>query len=154
SPYSDYPHGLPLVTLQGYFGEIMAGWCAEHHAPCGDADWIVAAHLFRFHLTEFHNLESRGQTGAAPGAIVGRNGDDCVAFRRSTDGKIIAVLFCESKCTATHDAGLINDAHQKAGASAIVDIPQLIEVLSARGDTEALAWIDALHELHFALHNQ
>lgn len=153
SPYSGYPYVLPLVTLQGYFGEIMAAWLAETHAPSGSTDWEVPAHLFRYHLTAFQYLERLSQTGVAPTAIVGRTGDDCLGFKRNADGTISAILFCEAKCTATHDAGLISEAHEKATASAIVDIPQLIEILSARGGLEAQRWIDALHELHFQLHN-
>lgn len=151
STYAGYPYALPGVTLQGYFGEVMAGWFAENHTPCGLPEWFVPAHLFRYHLTAFQYLELLAQTGAAPGAIVGRTGDDCLAFRRNASGLITDVLYCEAKCTQTHSSKLIRDAHDKAAAGAIADIPQLIEILLRDGSTEALSWVDSLRALHMTL---
>ena len=149
--YAGYPHELPQVTLQGYFGEVMAGWFAESHTPCGLLGWVVPAHLFRYHLTAFQYLEQLAQKGSAPGAIVGRTGDDCLAFRKNTEGSITDILFCEAKCTQNHSSTLIADAHEKAAAGAIADIPQLIEVLLGQGSSDALSWVDALRALHLTL---
>lgn len=146
-----YPCTLPLVALQGYFGEVLAGMFAEHGTPSGHNDWEIPAFLFRTHLVAFQQLEAQAQNGAMAAAIPGRTGDDCLAFRRGGDGKILAVLFCEAKCTTDHDAGLIADAHDKAAVSAIVDILQLIEVLLGRGTPEAGEWIDALRLLRSQL---
>jgi hypothetical protein len=154
SPYAGYPHKLPQVTLQGYFGEVMAGWFAETGSPSGLPDWNMPAHLFRFHLTAFQYLERQSQTGSVPSAIVGRTGDDCLAFRRNSSGVITDILYCEAKCTSTHDASLIRDAHDKASSSAIADIPQLIEILSCRNDADAQAWVKALREFYLSLFAQ
>lgn len=149
-----YPHALPPVTLQGYFGEVLAGMFAEHGAPGGQHDWEVPAFLFRTHLVAFQQLERDAQTGDMPTAIPGRTGDDCLAFRRDSDGRIIALLFCEAKCTLDHDAQLIADAHAKASAGAVVDILQVIDVLLAQGTPEAIAWVDALRILRDQLRDE
>ncbi len=152
-PYDQYPFGLPQVTLQGYFGEILAGYLAETVAPAGHSDWRVPAHLFRFHLQAFQFLEQRSQSGHGPSAIVGRTGDDCLAFRRNGSGEIIAVLFCEAKCTTSHAAALIRDAHEKVSASEIVDILQLVEILKDSPAPDAADWIMSLQVFHMRLHS-
>lgn len=154
SPYEGYPHLLPQVTLQGYFGEIISAWFAENDSPSGISSWEVPGHLFRYHLQAFQYLELLSQTGTAPSAIVGRPGDDCLAFQRNETGSISAVLYCEAKCTATHDSGLIKDAHEKASMGAIADLPQLIEVIAARKTQESIRWVDALQELHLRIHDE
>lgn len=154
SPYANYPHSLPQETLQGYFGEIMAGWFAERKAPSGIAGWTVPAHLCRFHLTAFQYLEKVAQTGTGPSAVVGRTGDDCLAFIRDASGVVTDILFCEAKCTGTHNASLIADAHDKAANGAVSDLPRLIEVLLSRSDPEASEWVDSLRDLHLKLVTQ
>lgn len=151
-PYDIYPFGLPQVTLQGYFGEILTAYLAERMSPGGFSDWKVPAHLFRMHLQAFQYLEQRSQNGNAPSAIVGRTGDDCLAFRRDADGAVVAVLFCEAKCTATHDATLIRDAHEKLSASAIVDVLRIVEILKDSTKTDAVDWIASLRHFHLTLH--
>ena len=153
TPYDEYPFGLPQVTLQGYFGEILAGFLAENVAPAGLFDWQVPAHLFRFHLQAFQFLEHRSQAGHGPSAVVGRTGDDCLAFRRDGNGEVIAVLFCEAKCTTSHAAALIRDAHEKVSASEIVDILQLVEILKDSPKPDATDWIMSLRMFHMQLHS-
>jgi hypothetical protein len=103
------------------------------------------------HLQAFQYLEQRSQNGNAPSAIVGRTGDDCLAFRRDANGQVIAVLFCEAKCTATHDAGLIKEAHEKLSVSAIVDVLRLVDVLRDSASADAQDWITALQSFHLSL---
>lgn len=148
-----YPHGLPLGTLQGSFGEIIAGMCAEHGSPSGYDDWEVPAFLLRTHLVAFQQLERSGQTDDLPNAIPGRTGDDCLAFRRTEDMQIVAVLYCEAKCTLDHDSALISSAHGRA-ASSIVDLLQIIEVLQLGETPEATRWIDALRILRLQLFSE
>jgi hypothetical protein len=112
-PCENYPSGLPLSTLKGYFGEIVAGLIAEYFNPIGEAGWKVPAFLFRFHQAAFHQLERARQTGDDVRGSIGRLGDDCLAFRRDNDGHIVRALFCEGKCTHDHDAGQISDGHEK-----------------------------------------
>jgi hypothetical protein len=151
-PYRKYPFGLPDITLQGYFGEILAGLLAESIGAAGHDDWEVPAHLFHVHMVAFQQLEQQGQTGVPVTTIFGRTGDDCLAFRRDSNGRIISVLFCESKCTRTHDAQLVADAHDKAAKSAIVDIMQLVEALDHRNCPVATEWANALRILHSGMY--
>jgi hypothetical protein len=149
-PAQGYPEKLHIQTLKGYFGEVMAGVVAENFDPFGMKDWIVAAYLFRFHLVEFQQLSLIDQTGEAAKMRPGRTGDDCLAFRRDAKGNIVMTLFCEAKCTADHDAGLINDAHEKSSLTNLipVDILQIIEVLEDSTDSGAPQWIEALRKLY------
>ena len=149
-PAEGYPGRLHINTLKGYFGEILAGAVAENFQPFGMNDWEVPAYLFRFHLVEFQQLDMMDQTGAPAGIRPGRTGDDCLAFRRSTDGSIMAALFCEGKCTADHDAGMISDAHEKSSLPNLlpVDLLQVIEVLEDSTDPAAARWVDALRILY------
>jgi hypothetical protein len=149
-PAKGYPERLHIQTLKGYFGEVLAGAVAENLNPFGVKDWVVPVYLFRFHLVEFQQLGLMKQTGVAAGLRPGRTGDDCLAFRRDANGTILATLFCEAKCTADHDSGLINDAHEKSSLGNLipVDVLQVIEVLLDSTDPAAASWIDALRCLH------
>ncbi len=149
-PADGYPQRLHIQTLKGYFGEILAGAVAENLHPFGMKDWEVPAYLFRFHLVEFQQLDMMDQTGADAGLRPGRTGDDCLAFRRSTDGNIVAALFCEGKCTPGHDAGMIGDAHEKSSLANLlpVDLLQVIEVLEDSADPAAARWVGALRRLY------
>ncbi len=149
-PADGYPKRLHIQTLKGYFGEILAGAVAENLGPFGIKDWKVPAHLFRYHLVEFQQLAMMNQTGADAELRPGRTGDDCLAFLRNNNGDIVAVLFCEAKCTSGHDSGLIGEAHEKSSLPNLlpVDLLQLIEVLEDSTDSAAAAWVDALRSLN------
>lgn len=148
-PAKGYPELLHIQTLKGYFGEIFAGLIAEFLSPFEIDGWKVPAYLFRFHLTEFQQLEYMRQTGQNAHKRPGRTGDDCLAFLMNSEGKIVRSLYCEAKCTADHDTAMIADAHEKVSQSVIVDIPQLVEVLRDSNDPDAAKWINALLELQF-----
>jgi len=150
-PYHEYPFGLPAVTLQGYFGETLAALLAESFSTAGHDDWEVPAHLFHNHVVAFQQLEQQWQSGIPVTAIFGRTGDDCLAFRRDNTGRITSVLFCESKCTRTHQSQFVADAHAKAATSAIVDIMQLVEALEYRSAPEAVEWASALRVFYIEL---
>jgi len=149
-PADGYPKRLHIQTLKGYFGEILAGAVAENLGPFGKV-WEVPAYLFRFHHVEFQQLAMMNQTGADANRRPGRTGDDCLAFLRDNNGDIVAVLFCEAKCTSGHDAGLIGDAHEKSSSANLlpVDLLQVIEVLEDSTDPAAAGWVDALRSLYF-----
>lgn len=144
-----YPQRLHIQTLKGYFGEILAGLAAEHLHSSDEQRWEVPAHLFRFHLVEFQQLAVMAQTGDGAGIRPGRTGDDCLAFRRDVNGRILAALFCEAKCTADHDADLINKAHEQSSRPnpVPVDLLQLIEVLEDSSDPTAPQWIEGIRQL-------
>ncbi|MBF2066060.1 MAG: DEAD/DEAH box helicase [Calothrix sp. C42_A2020_038] len=148
-PTEGYPERLHLQSLKGYFGEIFAGIIAENFAPFGEDDWEVPVFLFRVHLVEFQQLEFLNQTGETAKKRPGRTGDDCLAFRRNSEGVIISSLACEAKCTANHQTNMISEAHEKASAANIkpVDIPQLIEILQDYENSFASEWVDALRHL-------
>ncbi len=149
-PAYGYPEALHPETLKGYFGEIIAGYIAENFSPFGISEWCVPAFLFQMHKTAFEQLERLRQTGGIASRIPGRTGDDCVAFQRDAAGRIRRALACEAKCTASHDAGLIADAHEKISETFAkpTSIPQLIEVLKGRtGDPDAPIWTRALQRL-------
>src|SRR5205823_3722208 len=73
-------------------------------------------------------------------------GDDCLAFQRDENGEIARVLYCEAKCTADHDSGMIADAYEKASKSAIVDLMQVIEVLEDQNTPSAQQWVEAIQK--------
>jgi DEAD/DEAH box helicase len=145
----DYPYSLDIQTLKGYFGEIFAGIIVENFAPFGLDDWEVPAFLFRFHPVVFQHLGLIKQTGENAKNQPGRTGDDCLAFRRNSQGEIISYLACEAKCTAKHDTSMISKAYQKSSAANIisVDILQVIEILLDYNDDSSAKWINALRLL-------
>ncbi len=152
-----YPECFPLHTLKGYFGEIFAGLVAENFSPFGIADWIVPAFLFRFHNVAFDEFERMQDCGQNNRAIVGRTGNDCVAFQLDEEGRIKRSLICEAKCTKAHDSHLIVEAHQQISDPGLrpFSIRQFIEILEDRPpDDHTCTWIAALEGLRFGDANQ
>lgn len=146
-----YPHGLPLATKKGYFGELLAGAIAENFSPLG-VNWKVPAYLFRFHTVAFQTLESL-RNEEEINAIPGRTGDDCIAFSRDEHGTIRKCLFCEAKCTGSHDSSMISEAHEQISSSKKlpVDLMRLKEILVGRSDEESRTWSEAIQELYLKL---
>lgn len=142
-----YPERLHMQTLMGYLGEIFAAIIAQWMKPFGEDGWYVPAFLFRHHLAAFHELEIMRQTGRAAKQIIGRHGDDSLAFKLDGDGWISHILYCESKCLASNNAGKIADAHEKVSRGSVVDLIQLIDVLRDRDDPEAKMWIPRLRRI-------
>lgn len=147
-PTKGYPEIFDMTTLKGYFGEIFAGVIAENYSPFGENKWKVPVFSFRFHEIAFDQLEMYLLTGDLLNAIPGRTGDDCLAFVLQED-KIVKTLFCEAKCTASHNEGMISKAHEKMnGINEIpVEIRRLIELLKDYETPEAKKWIKALYKL-------
>jgi hypothetical protein len=152
-PCEGYPEKLHHRTLMGYFGEVFAGIIAENFSPLGEGDWQVPIYLFRFHLPAFHQLQQIRESGVEAGIIPGRHGDDCLAFKRNTDGQITHSLVCEAKCTADHDSGLIASAHEKLSSrsSKPVDLLQLIQALRDYSDMDCKQWTESLLQLYLDL---
>jgi len=145
-PAEGYPERLHIQTLKGYFGEVFAGLIAETHSPFEQDGWKVPAFLFRFHLVEFQQLEILRQQGEQAKLRPGRTGDDCLAFQLDDEGRIVKALYCEAKCTPEHDSHMIAEAHTKASQAALVDIPQLIDILLEYNDLTSLRWVEALRQ--------
>ncbi|MBP5977020.1 hypothetical protein HW132_30945 [Brasilonema sp. CT11] len=148
----DFPRYLELTTLKGYFGEIMAAVIVENFNPL-DEEWYIPAFPFRFHQSAYHALEKMRQEGGSPPTIIGRFGDDMLAFQRNKQGKITHILFCEAKCSAEHDQDLIAEAHVKANDTkpSPVDCFQLAEMLKdyAATNPEVKSWRQAIINLWF-----
>ena len=149
----DFPRCLNHTTLKGYFGEIMAAVVAENFKLL-DEDWQIIAFPFRSHQMAYHAFEKVRQEGGAAPTIIGRFGDDMLAFQRDRQNKITHILFGEAKCTARHDRTLITDAHQKSSDSKMipVDCSLLIEILKdyALPESDEESWIESLHNLYFS----
>jgi hypothetical protein len=149
-PSFGYPALLDDLTLQGYFGEALAGVIAENHQVGGHGDWEVPAFLFRFHDDAFRRLEKIRQSGARRARVVGRTGDDCLAFRRDNAGDVVAALVCEAKCSRGHRSVSIRDAHLKLSAESEwrpVDVFKLVQLLERRKDARSEEWARALGKL-------
>ncbi|HEY4032970.1 MAG TPA: hypothetical protein VGL94_03285, partial [Ktedonobacteraceae bacterium] len=143
-PSQGYPESLHITTLKGYFGETFAAIIAQHFFPFEVNNWEVPAFLFRFHIVELQHLEAINQVGGEVKPRPGRTGDDFLAFQRDSNGKIVRVLYCEAKCTAGHDDGMIAKAYKKTSESPIVDFLRIIEVLKGKSGPSAEQWIDAI----------
>jgi hypothetical protein len=151
-PAEGYPEWLPMSTLMGYFGEILAGLVCENYDPLEEMHWKVPAHLFRFHLEAFRYLERlRHGDVPQPRQVLGRKGDDCLAFALDENGRIIRTMFCEAKCLNKHDKRKIGEAHKKLSdkVSISLDRQQLIDILMDSGDPEDVCWVEALRRLKF-----
>lgn len=148
-----YPEKLHISTLKGYFGEIFAGIVAENFSPFDFEDWEVPVFLFRYHETVFEQLEDLNWSGQPAAPRPGRTGDDCLAFQRDTNGKIIRYLYCEAKCTDDHQMNLIHDAHRKLSNGHPTNIRNLIEILKSYADPRLNGWITALQELYFRIND-
>ncbi|KDE46096.1 hypothetical protein [Geobacillus thermoleovorans] len=149
-PADGYPEVFDLTTLKGYFGEFFSGVIAENFSPFGESNWQVPVFSFRWHDTAFDQLEMYRQTGQMKEAIMGRTGDDCVAFVLDKD-RITKILFLEAKCTAKHDPSMIADAHTKISSTNLipVEVRRIIEVLQDyKENTTAQLWIAALRQLY------
>ncbi|TFV37859.1 hypothetical protein [Bradyrhizobium niftali] len=154
-PAANYPRALHRVTLQGYFGETLAVIAVEHFGAHGYNDWRVPALLFRFHDQEFQHLElineriRAGQVHAPDETREqrpGRTGDDGLAFRMSTDGRIIDVLTLEAKCLSANRPATIAEAHSKlAAASGLPSgVRELINILADYDTPQTRQWQEAL----------
>lgn len=146
----NFPRYLELTTLKGYFGEIMAAVIAENFNPL-DEDWYVPAFPFRYHQPAYHVLEKLRQEGGSAPTIIGRFGDDMLAFQRNDQGQVTHALVCEAKCSAEHDLDLVADAHTKASTKnkVPVDCFQLAEMLKEYEgtDPEAAKWRQGIRNL-------
>jgi hypothetical protein len=151
-PAFGYPHRLGDTALKGFFGEIIAGIVAEYYAGDDNYEWEVPAYLFRTHVVAFQQLEAMKQTADWERQIVGRTGDDGLAFARDENGRIVAWLACEAKCTGNHSSALILDNHVKLSQAVTrpVDLLRLIEALQDyRNDNYAREWIIALRNYYW-----
>ncbi len=156
-PAFGYPHKFDIIALQGFFGEILTGIIAEHIDLLDNIEWEVPVYLFRAHTTAFQQLEEIKATDQWDKKIMGRTGDDGLAFARDAEGNIVSWMACEAKCTRDHSSALIKDNHEKLSKSEVkkpVDLLRTIEALQDYDDDDyAKEWIDALRKLYFETAN-
>ena len=154
----NYPALLHRVTLQGYFGETLAGLAVEHWGALGHADWSIPAFLFRTHDQEFQHLEQinhRIRDGGihepdeAAEQRPGRTGDDVLAFRMNDEHVITDVMAVEAKCLSQNRPDKIEEAHTKLsnGQQLPSGVRELINLLAEYDTPAANAWLEALVRL-------
>jgi len=146
-PAFGYPHKLNDTALKGFFGEIIAGIVAEYYVRNDEQKWEVPVYLFRTHIVAFQQLETMKQTDSWERKIVGRTGDDGLAFTRDENGHIVSWLACEAKCTGNHSSTLVQDNHLKLSqdVNRPVDLLRMIDALKDyRDDEYSRKWIEAL----------
>ena len=152
-PAFGYPYKFKDTVLQGYFGEILAGIIAEYYVGDDDMKWEVPVYLFRTHVVAFQQLEYMKQTDDWGRQIIGRTGDDGLAFIRDENNHIVAWLACEAKCTRSHSSTLIADNHKKLSQDIKrpIDLVRMISALKDyKDDAYAQNWIKALTNLYWA----
>ncbi len=157
-PAANFPALLHRITLQGYFGEILAAIAVEHWGAHGHTDWVVPAFLFRLHDVEFQHLElinerlRQGGThdpDAPSERRPGRTGDDGLAFRMNGENTITDVLTIEAKCLAQNKPEKITEAHEKlsAGTKRPPGVRELVNILSQYDTPDAQKWYEGLLKL-------
>ena len=151
-PAFRYPHRFGDTALKGFFGEIIAGIVAEYYVEDDEHDWEVPAYLFRTHVVAFQQLEVMKQADDWERQIMGRTGDDGLAFARDENGCIVAWLACEAKCTEDHSSTLIRNNHVKLSQAVNrpVDLLRMIDALKDyRDDDYSRNWIAALQRYYW-----
>jgi len=152
TPVMGYPGCLHSTTLQAYIGEILAGILAEHTAFHGESQWRVPAFLFSAHEIIVTEMERAWRQQRPPGQIPGRTGDDCLAFKME-NGKITKLLYCEAKCTISHNASLIANAHHALSTQELGDIIKLATIVREAKTAESETWFLALRECFLRRNN-
>lgn len=150
-PAIGYPEKLPMKTLKGYLGEVLAGIIAESFIHFDQDGWKVPAYSFRFHQVAFDYIDTIREGGETPSDIPGRTGDDTLAFLRRSDGSIKKALVCESKCITKYRPEKCAEAHKKVSQSGTkpIEIRRLLEIFRDYEDPESKDWKEALYSLFF-----
>ena len=135
TPAGNYPWDLPLRAKQGYFGECLAAILIEHSPPFGVGGFRIPAFLFRFHNAAFDWI-LRNNLGEAPSELVGRFGNDLVAFRVDGTPKVVEALVVEAKCLTEHRMDTLDEAHRQISDSSRVPLStyQIVQILQERLD--------------------
>jgi hypothetical protein len=150
-----YPRYCEKITLQGFFGEIVAGLLAELYFP-HMSRWRVPAFCFYAHELLFQELVRAARTEDKPRRALGHFGDDCLAFVLTPDqSSVLRILICEAKCTTDHRASLIQKAHAKLGEQPIdvttIWLQHVIESLQMSSDPESTRWVPLLKQFKDSL---
>lgn len=143
---------LDKRTLTGYFGEILTGLAVLSFSPFEITNWEIPVFLYRHHIHAYDTFEKFSQTGKIPKAVVGRAGEDNIAFLRDAQGNVIKELRCEAKCSLSHNPGLISDAHKRFddATKTSPEIFRILQILRDYDDDESKKWADALKKHHWS----
>lgn len=139
-------------TLTGYFGEILTGLAVLSFSPFEISDWEIPVFLYRHHIHAYDVFEKFSQTGKFPKAIVGRAGEDNIAFLRDVQGNIIKELQCEAKCSLKHSSSLLSKAYKKFddATKTSPEIFRILQILRDYDDDGSKKWADALRKHHWS----
>ena len=139
-------------TLAGYFGEILTGLAVLSFSPFEINDWEIPVFLYRHHIHAYDVFEKFSQTGKFPKAVIGRAGEDNIAFLRDAQRTVIKELQCEAKCSLGHNSGLISKAHKKFDDATRTspEIFRILQILCDYDDDESKKWADALKKHHWS----
>jgi hypothetical protein len=150
APPTGYPYQLHEITLQGYFGELLAAKLVQVIEPFEIGGWEVP--VFRWRLNVFDLMRAlerfRMERTEVP-AIFGAHGDDCTAFRLSATGHVEEYIVCECKCTLTHRAELIAKGHEQLrSAPMAMDTLQLLRILKDAPAAIRDRWVEPLRAMY------
>lgn len=148
----DYPKGLDIQNLKGYFGEILTSNVAIHKNAFGITDWVVPAYRFRLHNTAFQKLLSSTQEGQKMKKIPGLTGDDCVLFKLNDQFELEKFIIGEAKCTKGHKASILHDAHEQVSATSSTPtvIFDLLTVIKSQSIPNKDEWVALLRNIVFS----
>lgn len=138
-------------TLAGYFGEILTGLTVLSFSPFEISDWEIPVFLYRHHVHAYDAFEKFSQTGKLPKAVIGRSGEDNIAFLRDNNGNVVRELRCEAKCSFGHNSGLISEAHKKFddATKTSPEIFRILQILRDYDDVESQKWAASLKKHHW-----
>lgn len=133
TPAELYPWSLPTTAKQGYFGECLAALMIQRNGAFGESEFRIPALLFRFHSAAFDWI-MKDQQGAARGEMVGRFGNDIVAFKIDQTPKVVESLVVEAKCLTEHRADTLREAHEQVSDSMRIPFStyQVVQILRDR----------------------
>ena len=95
--HAQYPNCLPLTTIRGLFGEVIAGLITESYDFVGGHKWSVPIFLFRYHADVEKFLFNLARDGSRTRAVFGRFGSDFLGLSLDKDGLVVRFIAGEAK---------------------------------------------------------
>lgn len=92
-----YPGCLPLTTLKGLFGEVMAGLVTECYDLVGGYKWRIPIFLFRFHEDARNYLFNLARNPKMKRQTIGRLGSDFIGLLLDEAGAVVRFIAGEAK---------------------------------------------------------
>jgi hypothetical protein len=98
---AQYPTALPLTARKGLFGEVLSGLFTEAHEFVGKHEWLIPVFLFRFHEDAGQYIYTLNRDPDRERQVLGRKGDDFIAFAVDQDGNVVRFIAGEAKWRAS-----------------------------------------------------